>query len=111
MQLLDEVKSTEVNILRTMHATANQENVGPQETQHANAVIEGTIHQEILIKTLQVMQRKILGLKFQINNNANSNDAALRTSVKGKRGKRPHAIFTIFLDPRCMAPHKQKMQI
>ena len=41
IQLLGEVKSAEVNILRAMHATTNQENIDPQETQNTNAKIEG----------------------------------------------------------------------
>ena len=84
MQLLDEVKSAGVKILRAIHATINQDNVDPQETQNANTIIERTMHQEIM-KMLQVMQRKIPGLKVQINNNSNSNDATLNTSVEGKR--------------------------
>ena len=75
------MKSAEFNILQAMHATVNQENIDHQETYNANATIEGTMHQEIT-KTLQVTQREILGLKVQINNNTNSNDTTLNTSVK-----------------------------
>ena len=71
-------------MLRAIHTTENQENIDPQEKQNANATIEGTIHHEMM-KTLQVMQREILGLKVQMNNNVN--DETLNTSNKGKRGK------------------------
>ena len=84
IQLLDEVKSAEVNILRAMHTTINQENIDPQETQNTNSTIEGTMHQ-VMMKTLQVMQREILGLEVQMNNNVN--DAMLNTSNKRNRGK------------------------
>ena len=63
----------------------------PQETQNSNVTIKGTIHQEIM-KTLQVMQRKILGLKVQMNNNVK--EETINTSNKGKRGKRLCHIFT-----------------
>ena len=62
----------------------SREYIDPQETQNANATIEGIMHQEMM-KTLQVMQREILGLKVQMN--SNTNDATLNTSNKGKRGK------------------------
>ena len=79
-QLLDEVKLGEVNILRAMHATANQENIDPQETQNANATIEGMMHQE-MTKALQVMQREILALKVHMNSSIN--DETLNTSNRG----------------------------
>ena len=73
-----------------MHATANQKSIDHQETKNTNVTIEGTMCQKIM-KTLQVMQREILGLKVQMNSNAN--DATSNTSNKGKRGKRPCHIF------------------
>ena len=92
VQLLDEVKSAENNILRAMHTSENQENIDPAQTQSANATMNNSIQMEMM-KTLQAMQKEIAELKAEINNSKSSDDATLRTSNKTRK-KKPRTIVS-----------------
>ena len=92
LQLVDEVKSAEGNILRAMLASENQENINPQQTQSANATMQTTLQTEMM-KTLQAMQKEIAGLKQEIHNSKNGGGAPSRASSKA-RNKKPRTIFS-----------------
>jgi len=91
VQLLDEVKAIEENILRIMHTSShNQENIDPNH-QSANATT-GINVQNKMTKNLQLMQREIQDLKAEIaNNNNNVNN---RKTKRDKEKKRPRTIVS-----------------